>query len=171
MGRKRTTPEPTQARVKELFNYDQETGLFTWRVSRSNRASVGAIAGYKCDRGYIWIGVDRVVYLAHRLAWLWMEGEMPVEIDHEDTIKSNNRWDNLRKATRGQNNVNADAHKNSMTGVKGVTFIHENKDRPYHAYAYRDGVRYSFGYHATLEAAHAARFAGAKTVHGEFARA
>ena len=158
----------TQQRVRELLWYDRETGLFTWLVATSNR--VGATAGYQDKRGYIWIGIDGVVYLAHRVAWLWMTGEMPVEIDHHDTDKGNNRWRNLREATRGQNNVNAGALGTSHTGVRGVTFIPKHTDHPFHAYAYRDGRRYSFGYYATLAEAASARLSGAKDVHGEFAR-
>jgi hypothetical protein len=162
--------ELTQERVRALLSYDPKTGIFRWLVTNSPRAQAGSVAGYEDDRGYIWIGIDGVVYLAHRVAWLWIKGVMPVEIDHRDTIKSNNRWRNLRDATRAQNIVNAGAKADSMTKHRGVTFIKGHKLRPYHAYCYFNGKKHSFGYHATLEDADAARLAGAKALYGEFAR-
>ena len=89
--------------LRGLLAYDPSSGHFTWRVRRG-RAAAGKQAGYPQSRGYIQIGVRGSLYLAHRLAWLYMTGEWPVaEIDHRDGVINNNKWENLRPATRPEN--------------------------------------------------------------------
>lgn len=87
---------------------------------------VGEIAGYDAG-GYRNIRIDGRAYRVHRLAWLWMTGEWPdPECDHINTVKNDNRWFNLRKATRGQNAANRNANSTSWTGQKGVTWDKRN---------------------------------------------
>src|SRR5438045_2733801 len=69
---------------------------------------------------YVFIRVDRRCYRAHRLAWLYMTGEMPIEVDHLNLNRADNRWQNLRVATRVQNAANSPARRPSITGIKGV---------------------------------------------------
>ncbi len=59
---------------------------------------------------------------AHRLAFLFMEGKWPENhVDHKDGDPSNNAWNNLRHATRSQNQHNRHAaQSNSKTGLLGV---------------------------------------------------
>jgi len=50
-----------------------------------------------------------------------MEGFMPdCDVDHINKNKKDNRWCNLRKATRQQNMANISAQANNSTGFKGV---------------------------------------------------
>jgi hypothetical protein len=87
-----------------LFSYDPDTGLFTRLVTTGSRSQAGEIAGSKDSQGYWQISINHRVHRAHRLAWLYMMGEWPdAEIDHRDLNRSNNRWSNLRPATRAQN--------------------------------------------------------------------
>lgn len=98
----------TQARVKELLNYDQTSGYFTW-LPRTNKAfrHAGLIAGCKDNNGYICIKIDGYMYLAHRLVFLYMEGYWPVgHVDHRDHNPENNKWSNLRKGDRSFNMEN-----------------------------------------------------------------
>ena len=84
--------------MKDLLNYDPDTGDFTWKVSTSNRVRVGQVAGTLRHDGYIRIKVNGKLYLAHRLAWFFVYGVWPVEfLDHIDQDKSNNRINNLRE--------------------------------------------------------------------------
>lgn len=63
--------------------YDPLTGEFTWKVS-SPRRKAGSKAGGVSGAGYIYIGFQKRIYLAHRLAWFIMEGTVPDYIDHID---------------------------------------------------------------------------------------
>lgn len=114
----------TQARLKVLFHYTTETGLFTRLVAsgRHGRNRAGEVAGFRREAS-VQLSVDGEEYRAHRLAWLYMKGEWPAdEIDHRDGDPFNNRWDNLREATSGQNKQNSAVRKDSVSGVKGVRF-------------------------------------------------
>lgn len=108
--------------IKEYLDYDPDTGVFTWekRPSRS-QVKIGAVAGGINRRGYREIFFMSERYYAHRLAWWWVHGEMPiVEIDHKDTVKDHNWIKNLRPAGRSTNVANAGRRKRS--GYKGVYF-------------------------------------------------
>jgi hypothetical protein len=57
-----------------------------------------------------------------------MTGEWPSkEIDHCDGNKSNNKWSNLRLATKSQNQANSRIHKNNKSGVRGVHWHSQSK--------------------------------------------
>lgn len=113
--------KPTVERLKELLHYEPETGTFTWRVKRGGAVDVGDIAGTKDGRGYRQIGIDRTLYLAHRLAWLYTYGEWPKNaLDHINRIRTDNRMANLRLATHALNNQNATTRHDNKSGVTGV---------------------------------------------------
>lgn len=60
-------------------------------------------------------------YGEHRLMWLFMTGEWPVEeIDHRNGDSLDNRFENLREAAHGQNQTNKGPMRNNRLGVKGV---------------------------------------------------
>ena|SRR3990170_2060869 len=111
----------TQERLKELLRYDPRTGGFAWLVQRSN-IHVGDVAG-TLSHGYVTIGVCGIRYRANRLAWFYMTGAWPRDqIDHKDTIRSNNRWKNLRDSTHSINGQNLrKAHRDNQTGHLGVS--------------------------------------------------
>jgi len=113
------TIELTQERLKELVNYNQETGDFTWLVRTSNRIKPGDIA--RCmSHGYIRIGIDGKNYKAHRIAFIYMMGLMPLEVDHINHKRDDNRWINLRAVTRTVNSQNKSMQCNNTSGVTGV---------------------------------------------------
>ena len=112
----------TQEQLKEVLNYNPETGDFTWKVRTSNRIQAGGIAGHLNVRGYITVRIGGKNYQAHRLAWLCMFGDFPKdEIDHINHVKNDNRIANLREATRQENNKNHSMNKRNTSGVVGVT--------------------------------------------------
>ncbi|UEN68854.1 HNH endonuclease [Shigella virus Moo19] len=112
----------TQQRLKELLHYDPLTGIFTRRISLSNRTPVGSVAGSlnKSD-GYVYITVDSIRESAHRLAWLYEKGVWPKGlIDHRDTIRHHNWIANLREADKSTNGANRGLNINNTTGFMGV---------------------------------------------------
>ncbi len=80
-------------RLKELLLYDPDTGIFTWISSTKNyRRPIGAVAGYINSLGYVQIGIDCVAYGAHRLAWMYVHGNLPeMDVDHINGNPSDNR--------------------------------------------------------------------------------
>ena len=82
--------------------YDPLTGEFTWKVS-SPRRKAGSKAGGVSGAGYVYIGFQKKTYLAHRVAWFIMKGEVPDYIDHIDGDRTNNAWNNLRSVSKKEN--------------------------------------------------------------------
>jgi hypothetical protein len=112
----------TQEHLKEILQYDKNTGDFFWLKPASNRAKVGQKAG-TMSHGYIYIAIDGKKYGAHRLAWLYSYGEITKEIiDHIDGNPSNNCLSNLREATKQQNLHNLKKPITNTSGYKGVHF-------------------------------------------------
>jgi hypothetical protein len=98
---------PSQKRLHELFDYDKNTGAFTRKASRG-RGKANQITGNADNKGYILLVIDGKKYKAHRIAWMYVYGEDPgdLEIEHKSGNRSDNSIHNLRKATRSQNNAN-----------------------------------------------------------------
>lgn len=159
----------TQDRLRELLNYDPETGLFTWKAITSNRVRIGQVAGTALFNGYIQIKLDGAFYKAHRLAWLYVYGVWPADdLDHLNRDRKDNRIANLREATRSQNTANKGARVGSVTGLKGVRF-HRTRAK----YQSRITVNYKeihLGYFDNAEAAHEAYRVASEKFFGEFAR-
>lgn len=157
----------TQAELKELMYYDPETGVFVWRVSKSKRVKVGSVAGTLQNKGYIHIKINGRKYLAHRLAFLYMTGTFPEhQIDHQNGIRADNRWNNLREATNSDNQRNSGKQANNTSGYKGVAW---NKQAgKWYAQCGVNGKDYHIGSFTTANEAHAAYCAFAAKYHGEF---
>lgn len=97
----------SEKQLKELLRYEPETGQFYWLVDRRPRISAGDKAGSVSSKGYIRIYIMGKNYLAHRLAFLYMDGSFPLEqVDHINRTKGDNRWVNLRHATQRENHEN-----------------------------------------------------------------
>lgn len=168
-------PEPlnknnlTQAYLREILDYNSETGIFTWRVKIGN-IKIGQLAGFTHNKiPYHQIKVRQKLYLAHRLAWLWVYGEFPNGyLDHIDMNRSNNRIDNLRIATNSQNQGNIKLWKTNTSGYRGVHWCRKTGK-------WRAGIRINSHLHClgsfnTREEAAEAYNKAAFEVWGEFAR-
>ncbi|WP_086480762.1 AP2/ERF family transcription factor [Oceanospirillum sanctuarii] len=155
-------PSLNQSDLKSLMDYDPETGSFTQKTKRPG-VKQGAIAGSLMLNGYIQIRVLGRKYLAHRLAFLYMMGEMPSEcVDHIDGNPSNNTWSNLRLASHAQNMRN----RKAVSGYKGVSAHRGN----FRAVITAKGVRYNLGSFLTADLAAQAYDRAAIKLHGSFAR-
>ncbi len=117
----------TQERVKELFDY-QEDGQLIWKIKRGGKAQAGAVAGAMTSNGYLFIRMKQKSTMAHRIVFLWHHGYLPEQdIDHIDGNRTNNRIENLREATRSQNNGNSKIARNNTSGYKGVQWCKTTK--------------------------------------------
>jgi hypothetical protein len=156
----------TAQRLRELLHYDPETGVFT-RIAKShrtaNRMPLGPIPGSPSDNLYMRIGVDGFRHFAHRLAWLYMTGEWPsADVDHINRDRQDNRWANLRSATRSENMQNTVIGRQNKSGYKGVSWLKHHQQ--WHAHFKVNKKNVHVGYFATAEEA-AAAYARAVVLH------
>ena len=158
----------THERLYEVLDYSPILGLFWWLKSRGTKKAE-SVAGTKRPDGYIQIQIDDRLYLAHRLAWLYVHGEWPPEeIDHKNNDPSDNRLANLRLATDSQNQANTPKQAHNTSGFKGVSWF--RRDRKWRAEIQKDGKSRHLGYFADPVDAARAYDAKAKELHGDFAR-
>jgi hypothetical protein len=114
--------------LKEILEYQPETGLFFWKKGIQGIIK-GSKAGHLSKDGYVDIRIKNRLYPAHRLAWLMMTGNWPDDfIDHINRIKSDNRFVNLREATKAENAQNTNIQSNNTSGYKGVVWHKPNKN-------------------------------------------
>lgn len=149
-----------EKKIEEYLSYDKDTGIFTRIKYASSNAKIGDIAGSLNRDGYISIFFNKKQHRAHRLAWLFHYGYIPIgDIDHEDGNRSNNKINNLRKATRSENNQNRRISRaSSLIGVLGVTKDNRKKNikNPYKAQIQINKKHIHIGSYATIELAHLA---------------
>jgi hypothetical protein len=157
----------TQERLKEILHYDPETGEWRWLVTKGLKSVAGQIAGYLNNRKYWHIRINNVSYISSRLAWFYMTGEWPInEIDHKDMNRANDKWSNLRQATKLQNSMNTGPRgQRNTSGYKGV---YPSRKRWYASITI-DRKKVFLGSFAKKEMAHEAYKEAALKYHGEFA--
>lgn len=115
-------------RLREFLSYDPETGNLTWIKAPNDKTPKGKIAGYKAQSGYIMVGYGKKEYRAHRLAWLLHTGEQPPKfLDHKDGVRHNNKWSNLREATKQENSRNRAKRSNCSSEYKGVSWCRKSQ--------------------------------------------
>lgn len=153
-------PPFTLERVKELLDYDPETGLFARKLPSGRRVPCSTRLN---SWGYVLVGVDRRSIGAHRLAWFYMTGEWPEDdVDHRDRNRANNRFDNLRPASRAENMQNlGEAHRDSAIPLLGVS----RKRGRFAASIAVDGKRKYLGAYGTPKEAHEAYLAAKRELH------
>ena len=154
----------TQGELKEVLEYCPDTGHFTWKINTGS-VKVGKLAGNVNSRGYRALRYKGKAYLAHRLAFLYMLGEIPQQVDHIDLNKDNNIWDNLRPCTPKENCRNR-IRKKSKTGIKNVFF----EDNRYRVRLLVGGAMRNLGSYKDLELADLVACEARETYHGDFVR-
>jgi HNH endonuclease len=155
----------------KIIHYDTESGVFTWKTDRARgKIKAGSVAGAilhdkKKDKKYLSIMIDYKNYRASRLAWFYMTNRWPeMEIDHKNNNTLDNRWENLREATKTQNQINRRKYKDNGL-PKGVRF-HKG------AYAPQiniNGKSIYLGRYKTVEEALEVRLKAVQEHYGEFA--
>lgn len=155
------------SQLLELLAYDPVKGVFTWRVGR-RCIRAGSQAGTVHKDGYTYIKLFQKNYAAHRLAWFYETGSWPLdELDHENTRKSGNSFENLRESSRGQNMANIKLRADNTSGLKGVSPMKNGKWR---AQIKVNGKKIHLGTFERPADGHAAYCAAARQHFGEFAR-
>lgn len=172
----------TAAQVREILDYNPETGEFRWKdrppemsggsiqsqhhtCARINSRFSGKIAGKIVD-GYRRICIFYVQYPAHRLAWLIMTDAWPsCGIDHINLDRSDNRWANLREATPNQNSANVRSKTNNLKGAYWIEDKHKWRSN-----ITVNGKTIYLGLFPSEKDAHEAYCNAAKRFFGEFAR-
>ena len=158
----------TQCELKELLDYNPDTGVFTWKKTVSNRTVVGSVAGNQDYNLYRRLTINGQRYMEHRLAYLYMTGNFPKnEMDHINHIPDDNRWANLRDATASQNCGNMRKYKTNTSGYKGV-YKQKRTDKWYSQIKHNKKMIY-IGTYSTPQEASEAYKKKAIELNGEFA--
>ena len=154
-----------QKTALELFEY--RDGALYWRVKPCRRDPIGMKAGaFDASRGYTTVGYQRKRYYIHRLIFLFHHGYMPLEVDHIDADRHNNKIENLRAATSAQNQRNKSLQRNNTSGHKNVRWVNGK----WAVELKINGKAKYFGRFEDLELAALMASEARDKYHGEFAR-
>ena len=156
-------PLPPQDVLLNLFEYDPESGDIEHKTYKNSQAQAGDAAGHLKSDGYRDLQINGRLYYASRIIWMMMTGEDPGDlfVDHKDRDRSNNRWSNLRLATRPQQMWNR--------GMPGKGYHFDNQRQKSVVQVRVNGKRLWGGSHSTEELACKAAQDLRATHHGEFA--
>jgi hypothetical protein len=190
MARKKLAEQLTAEQLRDVLDYDPDTGLFRWRAGIYHwRAGLPAGTEGWCgstrrpyvliglgttskgiqNRRYVLLGIKKKVYRAHRLAWLHVYGRWPKgEIDHINGNGCDNRIVNLREATTSQNGMNRGLRVDNTSGHKGISW--NKKSSQWLAHIGYRGKIVHLGLFDTIEEAKTVRDDAARRLHGAFAR-
>jgi hypothetical protein len=162
-------PNIDASRLKELFDYDEESGELTWKIKPSHSVKRGDLCGTSNGKGYLVTKFRGRRIFIHRIAWAWVYGTWPVTgIDHINGDGLDNRICNLREATGSQNVCNQKISVRNTSGVKGVSW---NKQRGmWKASLSLLGKEHHVGYFNSLSHAATAIEDARFNLHKEFAR-
>ncbi len=162
-------PTPPPANLREHVSYDAETGEFTWKKWSRGRGAVGSNAKSIAPNGYGIISFNKRRYMSSHIAWWLVHQEWPsAPIDHENRNRADDRIDNLRVGTYGQNITNGPMRKNNTSGYRGVCL--DKKQGRWMAYVQPNRTFKFLGYYSTPEEAARVRDVAAVEHFGEFAR-
>jgi len=142
-----------------MIKYNPETGQF----HRQLKSGAYKEAGFIDNNGYVYISLNGTKRIAHRLAFELMGEDLPEQVDHINQVRHDNRWCNLRPATRSENMWNAGKSRNNTTGVRGV---YRHRDG-YQAKVQHMGKRYTKSFRTVADASDWATNKR-NALHGEF---
>jgi hypothetical protein len=162
--------------IKSILDYSPDSGIFTWKVSNSNRVKVGDVAGClwvntkNPEHKYYKIKINGKRYMLHRLAYYYITGIDPAEneVDHINGNSLDNRFENLRIATHADNGKNQKKPKDNTSGFKGVVWNKQKKK--WQASIKVNNKRIYLGCYNTSEEASAAYQSAAENYFKDFKR-
>lgn len=158
---------PSQEVLKRLFRYVEFDGVLFWKCRHNSQINLNKPAGWLQQNGYHGIRVNGVSYKRHRIVWCFFNGDPgEMEVDHINGVKNDDRIENLRLATRTQNQYNRPALVTNKSGFKGVC-PHRNKWRA--QIQDHNGRNKNLGTFATPEEAAAAYAKAALELQNQFA--
>lgn len=166
----RDLPDEVAVCISEYLEYDPVSGKLMWLRKRPGVRDMSQEAGTITSGSstpYRALVLKGMRLKAHQIAFWIMTGSIPEFIDHKNGYGLDNRWENLRACTKGQNVANASARKTNTSGFKGISF-HQGTGK-WRAMLRYQGKRINLGLHATPEEASAAYQHKAEEIHGEFA--
>tara|TARA_R110000782_G_scaffold171288_1_gene263001 strand:- start:77 stop:637 length:561 start_codon:yes stop_codon:yes gene_type:complete len=132
----------TRSQLKEALKYSASTGIFTWNKkedkpntkhyksnstktfnSKFSGKEAGSISKTTDGKSYLKISINGCKYYAHRLAWLYIYGDMPKGmIDHISGDGLDNSILNIRDVNGFCNMKNMKKSKANTSGTTGVYF-------------------------------------------------
>ena len=141
-------------RLKEVLDYDPETGIFTWKIASGHRSVVGGVAGSPGPKGVWQIRFDNKAYHAHRLAFFYVNGRWPEGNLVVDGDKHRPKISELREESRAETVARGKVRSTNTSGFRGVSW---NSDKgKWVASITRDYRRVHLGeYHTKEEASEA----------------
>jgi hypothetical protein len=153
---------PSSEYLNEYFLYNHETGDLMYKSIQ------GKISGSILNSGHKQVMIEGKAYLQHRIIWKMIKEKDPNGyIDHINGNGSDNRIENLREATCGNNKMNSTIYKNNKSGLKGAYWDkYKNK---WFSQIRVNGNKIFLGRFNSIEEAHKAYCKAAMNYHGEFA--
>lgn len=123
----------TRDNLKEYINYNPETGQMIW-IKKKQGVKLGRDVGFinRGGNGYPYkkLNFENKIIALHRVIWFYMTGYLPdtkVQVYHIDKNSLNNKWDNLKLASRNEIGIKASISKNNKSGVTGVIWLKREK--------------------------------------------
>jgi hypothetical protein len=163
---KTNSPQISQAEVLDIFTYSD--GKLLWKISPAYKIKPGSEAGTLRKNGYRVVAYKGKDYRTHHLVYLMFNGEYPKQIDHVNTVRDDNRIENLRLATNSENQWNKGLNANNTTGYKNIKWVQR-----LHKYVVAIAVNAKskhVGVYVTLQDAIEAAANARNKMHGTFAR-
>ena len=156
---------PSQDLLNELFEY--KDGMLLRRKSvQARHGKIGDRVGTQHSKKYRSVFIGNVSYLEHRLIWILLNGEIPLNMEIDHIEGSSNKIENLRVASKSQNCHNRTKYRCNKTGFKGVSLKAKNK---FHSAIRVDGNLKHLGNFNTPEEAYDEYKKAAKVYHKEYA--
>lgn len=150
---KNTMPKLTLSQNKEaIIDEDDVEALSKWKWSFAKN-------GYAVRRE------KGKIILLHRQI---MDPKKHFVVDHKNGDKLDNRKKNLRVCTRSNNCHNSKGHKDSLSGLKGITFAKQQVNKPWRARIMVKGNNIDLGLFKSKHEAHEVYLSAARKLQGEF---